>query len=272
MDGVSISGEEVARQRPSGRSGSAKTLVKGLALVDAAAAADGPVMPADLVRVSGLPRPTALRLIDVLLEQGALQRAGRAYTLGPRLAVWGQRYLDGLDVRAQAEDLMRALADETRETCYLGVRDGRKVLYVAKVDSPQAVRPAAQVGMRNPLHSTGIGKALLAFAPPEEAIAYAHGPLEPRTPNTIVEPDRLLAEMELTRERGYAIDDVENEDGVRCVAAAIRDHMGQVVAALSVSAPAYRFAFEDLSALAPGVQAAAREVSKRNGYREGGGT
>jgi DNA-binding IclR family transcriptional regulator len=78
--------------------------------------------------------------------------------------------------------------------------------------------------------------------------------------------------MELTRERGYAIDDVENEDGVRCVAAAIRDHMGQVVAALSVSAPAYRFAFEDLSALAPGVQAAAREVSKRNGYREGGGT
>jgi|SRR5215213_1265962 len=272
MDRVSIFQEDGIRPLPSGASGSAKTLVKGLALVDAAAAADGPVTLRDLLRASGLPRATALRLIDVLLEQGVLQSAGGSYALGPRLAAWGQRYLDGLDVRAQAHDLMQALAHRTRETCYLGVRDGRKVLYVAKADSPQAVRPAAQVGTRNPLHSTGIGKALLAFAPPEDAIAYAHGPLEQKTPNAIVEPDRLIAEMELTRARGYAVDNVENEDGVRCVAAAIRDHAGEVVAALSVSAPAYRFALEDLSALAPGVQAAAAEISSRIGYRHGSST
>jgi DNA-binding IclR family transcriptional regulator len=270
MDAVSISRED--RTQASRATGGAKALVKGLALVDATAAADGPLELGELLEASGLPRATVLRLIDVLLEQRVLQRAGRAYALGPRLAVWGQRYLDGLDVRAYAEDLMRALADETRETCYLGIRDGRRVLYVAKADSPQAVQPAARIGTRNPLHSTGIGKALLAFEAPGDAAAYADGPLEAKTPNTIVDRDRLIAEMDLTRERGYSIDDVENEDGVRCVAAPVRDHAGQVVAALSVSAPAYRFALEDLPRLAPGVQAAAMELSRRIGYRDGGTT
>jgi IclR family acetate operon transcriptional repressor len=273
MDKVSIPRDDRSRPRASRASGSGKALVKGIAIVDAIGASPRPLELADLLDASGLPRPTALRLIDVLLEHGLLQRAGRAYALGPRLAVWGQRYLDALDVRTQAVDLMRALADETRETCYLGVPDGRRVLYIAKADSPQAVRPAAEIGTRNPLHSTGIGKALLAFGPRDDAVAYAHsGPLESKTPNTIVDPERLLAEMERTRARGYAIDDVENEDGVRCVAAPVRDHAGQVVAAMSVSAPAYRFALEDLPRIAPGVQAAALELSTRIGYREGGRT
>ena len=110
---------------------------------------------------------------------------------------------------------------------------------------------------------------LLAFAPPEHDVsAYAAaGPLEAKTPDTIVDAERLAAEMDATRARGYAIDNVENEDGVRCVAAPIRDHAGEVVAALSVSAPAYRFAVEDLPALAPEVLAVALEISARIGYR-----
>ncbi len=269
MDQVSIPAHGGERATATGASGTAKALVKGLTLVDLVAAADGPVRLGELVTASGLPRPTALRLLDVLLEQRVLETADDgSYALGPRLAVWGQRYLDGLDVRAHAEDLMAALAEQTRETCFLGIRDERSVLYLAKADSPQAVRPAARVGTRNPLHSTGIGKALLAFGPPEEALEYADGPLEVKTPNTIVEPQRLAEELEATRARGYAIDDVENEDGVRCVAAPIRDHAGDVIAALSVSAPAYRFALEDLPALAPEVLAVALEIASRIGYRE----
>jgi DNA-binding IclR family transcriptional regulator len=265
MDNVSIP----AQRETGGATGGAKALVKGLALVDVVATRDGAVRLGDLVEASGLPRPTVLRLLDVLLEQRLLQPAADgAFGLGPRLAVWGQRYLDGLDVRVHAEDLMRGLAEQTRETCFLGLRDDRMVLYIAKADSPQAVRPAARIGTRNPLHCTGIGKALLAFAPPEAVFAYADRTLEAKTPNTIVDPARLAAEMETIRARGYAIDNVENEDGVRCVAAPIRDHAGEVVAALSVSAPAYRFALEDLPALAPDVLAAAREISSRIGYRE----
>jgi DNA-binding IclR family transcriptional regulator len=266
MDQVSILRGDGAATATKHASGTAKALVKGLALVEVISTATGPVRLADLVTASGLPRPTVLRLLDVLLEQRAVQSTEGGYALGPRLAIWGQRYLDGLDVRAHAEEPMRALAQATRETCYLGVRDDRSVLYIAKADSPQAVQPAARIGTRNPLHSTGIGKALLAFAPPEDANAYAHTPLEKRTPNTIVDAERLRAEMQATRARGYATDNVENEDGVRCVAAPIRNHAGEVVAALSVSAPAYRFALEDLPALAPKVLAAAQEISSRIGY------
>jgi IclR family acetate operon transcriptional repressor len=270
MDKVSIPASERDSAAASNASGTAKALVKGLALVELVSGADAPVRLSELVAGSGLPRPTVLRLLEVLLEQGVLQPAAEgAFALGPRLALWGQRYLDGLDVRAHAEDLMRALAEQTRETCFLGIRDDRSVLYIAKADSPQAVRPAAGVGARNPLHSTGLGKALLAFAPPGVAAAYAdHGSLEAKTPDTIVDPRHFAAELERTRERGYAIDDVENEDGVRCVAAPIRDHAGVVIAALSVSAPAYRFALEDLPALAPDVVAVAVEISSRIGFRE----
>lgn len=267
MDTVSISTDG-----PTKASGAGKALVKGLALIDAVCAAGAPLRAPELVEASGLPRVTALRLLDVLIEERALQlTADGAYALGPRLAAWGQRYLEGLDVRAAAEDLMAGLAQATRETCFLGIREERSVLYVAKADSPQAVRPAAQIGTRNPLHCTGLGKAMLAHLGEDVLGEYcAHG-LPGKTPNTITDANRLAEEMRITRERGYAIDDVENEDGVRCVAAPIRDHTGAVVAGVSVSAPAYRFALEDLPELGPRVQAAAAEVSSRIGYRQGGG-
>lgn len=241
--------------------------MKGLALVEAVAGAGQPARVPDLVRASGVSRSTTLRIIEALLEREVLQRdPSGAYALGPQLAVWGQQYLEGLDVRRRAEDLMRVLSEETRETCYLGVRDQRWVLYVAKADARQAVRLAAHVGSRNPLHSTAIGKALLASAPPAVVETYLAGPLERRTRNTITEPDRLAEELAATRVRGYAIDDVENEEGVRCVAAPVRDHAGEVVASLSVAAPAYRFERSDLPAVAPRVMAAAAELSARLGH------
>jgi len=123
------------------------------------------------------------------------------------------------------------------------------------------------VGGRNPLHSTAIGKALLALGPEQLVEPYLQGSLEVKTPNTIADPQRLLVEFENIRQRGYSVDDVENEDGVRCVAAPGRDHTGLTVAAISVSAPAYRFELEDLPRLAPQVIAAAQELSRRIGFR-----
>jgi DNA-binding IclR family transcriptional regulator len=265
MGAMSISRMDmVSKAKPA--TGSPKALIKGLALVDLVAAADRPVRLVRLVEASGLPRATALRLLDALVEHGLLLVGDAGYGPGPQLAVWGQRYLDGLDVREHAEDLMRALAEDTRETCYLGVRDGRQVLYIAKADSPQAIRAAARVGSRNPLHSTGLGKALLAFGPPDVLEEYVRGPLERKTPNTITEPEELFAELDRIRARGWSIDDVENEDGVRCVAGPVRDHAGAVVAAISIVAPAFRFAPDDLPRLAPKVLAAAGELSRRIGH------
>jgi IclR family acetate operon transcriptional repressor len=265
MDTMSISGLEAKGKQASG---AGKALVKGIAIIDAVALADRPARTAELVEATGLPRATVLRLIDVLLDEHVLQATGDGYALGSRLAGWGQRYLDGLDVRAAAEASIRRLADETRETCFVGIREGREVLYVAKADSPQPVRPASRVGSRNPLHSTGLGKALLAFSGREALHEYvAGGPLERRTPNTITDLEALGRELDATVARGYAVDDVENEEGVRCVAVPIRDHTGAVVAALSLVAPAYRFSIEDLPRLAPRVLEVGREISSRIGHR-----
>jgi DNA-binding IclR family transcriptional regulator len=250
-----------------GAQGAPKALIKGLALVELVAS-QAPLRLVDLVEWSGLPRPTALRLLDALRDRDVLELtlAGE-YVLGPRLAVWGQQYLEGLDLRAQAQDIMASLSSKTRETCFLGVRDGSHVLYVAKADSPQAVRPAARVGGLNPLHSTAIGKALLAFGPEGLVEGYLQEPLQMKTPNTITDPQKLRVELDTIRRLGYSTDDAENEDGVRCVAAAVMDHTGLTEAAISVSAPAYRFALEDLPRLAPQVIVAARELSRRIGFR-----
>ena len=249
--------------------GSAKGLVKGIALVDIVAASVKPLRQVDLVEASGLPRPTAVRLLESLVELDVLRIEARGlYELGPRVAAWGQAFLDGLDLTRQAFDIIEGLVERSGETSYLGVLDRSSVLYISAVNSPQPVRPAARIGARNPLHCTGIGKTMLAFRTTEERAALlGTDELERRTANTITDRDALTVELDAIVARGYAIDEIENEEGVRCVAAPVRDHLGTVIAAISVSAPAYRFTREHVEALAPAVIAATAELSARLGYR-----
>jgi DNA-binding IclR family transcriptional regulator len=248
--------------------GSAKALVKGLALVDLVAAADGAVRLVDLVEASGLPRPTAIRLLDVLVTAEVL-RAGDdgGYTLGPRVASWGQAFLDRLDLRASAVDAMRDLVATTGETSFLGTLDAGRVLYLMAVDGPQAVRPAARAGHRNPLHCTAMGKVLLAHLPEATARGLLAEPLERRTPNTITDVGTLFAHLAQVQFQGFAVDEIENEDGIRCLAAPVRDHTEAVVAVVSVAAPAYRMPHDRLLAHAPDVLATVAAISHRLGYR-----
>jgi DNA-binding IclR family transcriptional regulator len=246
--------------------GSAKALVKGLALIEHVAESDRALRLVDLVEATGMPRPTALRLLDVLCRAEVLRLdPDGGYTLGPRVASWGQSFLDRLDLRAQAVEPMQELVDLSGETCFLGVLDGAQVLYLAAVNSPKPVRPAARPGSRNPLHCTGIGKVLLSGRTDGEIRELLTEPLERRTENTLTELETVLHQIQLARERGYAIDEIENEEGVRCVAAPVRDHTGAVVAGLSVSAPAYRFSPGDVHRLAPEVVRVTTDLSRRLG-------
>lgn len=247
--------------------GSAKGLVKGIALVDIVSNAVKPLRQSQIVEASGLPHATAARLLDVLCQLDLLRVGSNGiYALGPRVAGWGQTFLNNFDLANLARDLIDGLVERCGETCFLGLLDRDSVLYVAATNSPQSVRPSARIGSRNPLHSTGIGKAILAFSDDETRDRLLAGIRVKKTANTIVEREPLLVELAHTRSRGFAIDDVENEEGVRCVAAPVRDHGGAVIAALSVSAPAYRFSIDDVMNLAPFVQTAADELSRRSGY------
>lgn len=166
-----------------------------------------------------------------------------------------------------AYPFLRRLRDLANETVHLVVMDGGQCIYVEKVECSQAVRMHSTIGSRVHAHCTAVGKSMLAYLSQEqvEEILGRHG-LPARTSHTITDKKRLLEELAQVREQGYAVDDVENEEGIRCVGAPIFDHRRKVVAALSVSGPAFRLTKERVRELAPHVKATALAISRQLGY------
>lgn len=247
--------------------GSAKALVKGIAIIDLLATHKDGLRLTDLVRHIDVPRATVVRLLSVLGDAHLISHShdGR-YRLGSQCAVWGAGFLSGLELREVAADVLARLAQLSNETCHLGVRDGDSVLYIDKVESPHSLRMVSRVGGLNPLHCTGIGKAILAYIPPDDLDEYCSRPLERRTANTIVAPEILRTELQRIRDRGYAADDIENEVGVRCVGAPIFDHNGELAGAVSLAGPTLRMTWERIEQLTAPVIEAAREISIRLGF------
>ena len=247
--------------------GSAKALVKGIAIVSLLASHRKGLRLTDLVSEVDLPRGTVVRLLNVLLDARLIRHsADGLYRLGARAAIWGSEFLDALELREISSDVIAHLAEISHETCHLGVREGRSVLYIDKVESPHSLRMVSRVGGMNPLHCTGLGKALLAFMSPEEFDRYTAVQLERRTENTIVEPEILRADLQRIRKRGYALDDIENEVGVRCIGAPIFDHNGELAGSISLAGPTMRMTWERVGQLAGPVMEAAHEISVRLGF------
>jgi DNA-binding IclR family transcriptional regulator len=226
-----------------------------------------PLRLVDIVRISGLPKSTAHRLLMVLCENGLLRvdTDGR-YGPGSLLLSMGMNFLRQADIRAIAWPTMEELTARTQETCHLGVLQFPWVIYLEKVESPLAVRMHSQVGALNPLHCTGLGKALLAFSSKEMIDRVCNGDLPAATVNTITDGKKLQIEMEEIRQRGFAIDDVENELGIRCVGAPVLGHEGTAVGAISIAGPDWRISPEAALTLGAEVKAAARQISIGLGF------
>lgn len=249
--------------------GSAKNLVRALALLRVLSESPGGMSLAGISRLGALPKPTAHRLLSVLAEAGMVREDGNGgYGLGPECLVLGSAFLDGLDLRREARGVLEALVERTGETCHLGIRDGNRAVYVEKVESPQMVQLRSRVGLIAPLHTTALGKVLLAYGEEAEVEELFAAGVEKRTANTITDPDEFRANLGLVRERGFAVDDVENEEGIRCVAAPVFDHEERVVASISVSGPEYRLSLEKLEELGILTRESALSLSRRIGYRD----
>ncbi|MQA27909.1 MAG: helix-turn-helix domain-containing protein, partial [Micromonosporaceae bacterium] len=200
---------------------------------------------ADLGELSGglgLPKPTLLRLLAPLREARLVEPHGESgrYRLGPQTARLGQLYLERMDLRAVAAGALKRLASTCGETAHLGVPDPPWVVYVDKVECAHPVRMVSRIGARQPMHSTALGKAWLAHAGEEAVARVIDAGLERRTPGTITAPSRLREELSRVRATGHAVDDVENERDIRCVAAPLFDHTRRPVAAVSVAGPDFR--------------------------------
>ena len=164
---------------------------------------------------------------------------------------------------------MRNLASATEETVHLAVLDHHEVIYLRKYESAPPVALYSRIGRRAPAYCTGVGKVLLAYLQDSELTAFLQTiRLERFTKNTITDKAFLQAELAKIRQQDYAIDNMEHEDGIYCIACPIREHTGEVIAATSVTIPSIRLELDALMWYLPLVQKAVRAISQELGYVE----
>lgn len=170
------------------------------------------------------------------------------------------------DPRRLARPVMERLVEKTKESVNLMVPDRDRGVYVDSVQGSQTIRMVVEIGKSEFLHCSAVGKAILAYFSDEERERIITGGLVQFTPKTITDPEILRAHLKLVRNKGYAVDDEEGEEGTRCVGAPIRGSDGRVVAGISVSGPAFRLTMQRLEELAPLVKEAADEITELMGY------
>ena len=199
---------------------------------------------ADLCKTSGLPRATVYRIVDALRAEGLVAEAqpGNTFVLGPRLINLASRSWESFDLRTIAQPAIKQLRDETGETVHLAVPGGLEMVYIDKLESPQAVRMTSRIGTRITLYSSSVGKAYLAaLTPAERDDLLGMITFNRYTPHTITQRKALEAELKATLKRGYSLDREETELEIRCLGAAIVDAAGRPVGGISVSVPKYRY-------------------------------
>lgn len=241
------------------RSAGVQSLDRAFDLLELIAAAGGEVALSGLAAASGLPVPTIHRIVRTLVASGyVLQLPSRHYALGPRLIGLGMSARTTVD--AWAGPHLRDLAEASGETANLAMMNADMMVYVAQAPSARhSMRMFTEVGARVYAHCSGVGKALMAQLPDEDVRSVLRVAGMPAcTERTITGEGALLDELALVRERGYAVDDGEQETGVRCVAV---DVNGMSLFAVSVSGPPSRLTPEAIDGLVPLLRAAAAGLS-----------
>jgi DNA-binding IclR family transcriptional regulator len=249
-----------------------KSVHKAFALLDVMSEYPEGVSITVLAKRVDMYKSTVHRLISTMMLHNAVEQdleTGK-YKLGYGLLDLGMRLLSSIDLRREALPYLQQLATQVNEVVHLAFLDRGEVVYIEKVESPQTIRMHSRVGTHVPVHATGLGKAILAFLPPREAIGIIdrYG-LAQLTEHTLTDREVFLRALETTRQTGFAFDLEEHQLGVCCVAAPIWDSSGKVAAACSVSGPSIRMDMDRLSELVPFVKSTAADISRRMGYHAG---
>jgi len=260
------SNSESSEREEKSKSQGSQTLQRGLDLLDQVV--DGPIRLADLSGRMGLTRSTTHRLANALVERGFLIFLPReGYQLGPKLLQLGFLAQSQTDVVRIARPHLEALATASEDVVHLGRLDGDQALYLDKIPGRRRVEVSSRVGDRQPVSSTGLGKALLIDEP--EHVWQRHFKAEQAASNPKVDYALWLDRMRSYAITGRAFDLEENEDQIRCVAAPIRDASGAIVAAISLSSAAQYMDDDRMAALSDDVRATAQHISSDLGWVPG---
>jgi DNA-binding IclR family transcriptional regulator len=250
-----------------------QSVARALSLLDRVAG--GTSTLGELAAAEGVHKSTVLRLLRVLESEGFVRHDGEhRYVLGPHLFRLAQQALDGFDVRFAAGPRLKKLRDETGQTVHLAVLDGTVAIYVDKLEPRETpVRMASRIGKTAALHSTAVGKVLLAGLDAGERAELVASLDYPRyTERTPAGPDALLHEVATVARKGWAEDHAENETFINCVGAPIRAGDGRTLAAVSISVPDVLLPHEAVLELVAPLLAATADISRDCGYKPGGTT
>lgn len=247
-----------------------QVLDRAAAILQVLADARTELGPAEIAARLSLHKSTIHRLLAALERHGYIRKhdSGGRYGLGLKLFELGSRAVARLDLHECARPVLDRLVQDTGETAHVCVVDDGHMVSVVNAESPRTLRTPATVGRRTPAYCTAVGKVWLASLPRPavDAVLERHPP-RAHTPHTLVDRSALIEELRRVRSCGYAVDNEEIEEGLRCVGAPVRNHTGNVVAALSVAGPAFRIPRKRVPALANLVMDAAERLSDGLGYQ-----
>jgi DNA-binding IclR family transcriptional regulator len=249
-----------------------QALDRAFAVLDLLGESETPLGLAQVASSLQLHKSTAHRFLMVLERHRMVERtASGKFRLGLRLFDFGNRAIEQYDLRDRAQPHLRRLVAETEETAHLCILEQTRVIYIDKIEPTRSVRMITRIGASNPVHCTSVGKAIMAFLP-EERIAdiLRRTRFERRTHRTIATAEAFRVEIEKTRRRGYAVDDEELEEGLRCIAVPVLDAQRLPVAAVSVSGPSFRVTAQKLPAIANQLLQCVRGISMDMGFVSAG--
>jgi len=244
------------------------SVLKAIKIMDLFSASETRLTLAEISSRLDMPKSTAHNLLNTLRSEGYIEKVDQdLYALGAAPIMLTQRARVNVEIRDPAAPLLRQLADNTRKSVYLTVKNGDYALYIYAVESSRRLLARTAVGDQVPMHCTSVGKAILAFLPEEEvkAILGRIG-LPIFTENTIDGLNALQNELTQTRQRGYSLDTGEHEANTYCIGAPIFDQRGRVIAACSISGSSPNIVTDGLADLSAQVMHTAEEISRRMGY------
>ncbi|MBC8590167.1 IclR family transcriptional regulator [Wansuia hejianensis] len=218
-----------------------------------------------------LHKSTVHRLLGTLIYKGFIVQDSMTnkYKISLKLYELGAKLVEDLDILQVSKPYTEKLMKELNEVVHLVIRDNNHIVYIDKVEADNTIRMASNIGRRSPLYCTSVGKAILAFMDGDQVEKiWENSNIQKLTKNTITDYKMFEKELQTIREKGYAIDDEENEIGVRCIGAPVFNHNKEVEGAISISGPAIRVTKDKVEKIAEMVKKYADLISKELGYKE----
>lgn len=253
------------------RSGSTvKSLRSALQLLDLVGRERGGARVKDLAALSGINTASVSKMLSTLAAQGFVRRddATRRYFLGYKLIELSTRLIESLDIRAAARPVLEELEASTNEVINLAAYHIGDLVYIDKYEGTKSLRMHSKIGGKADWVKTAVGKAVFASLPDhEKAYLLERFTYFPKTPASITSREVFLAQISEVLEKGYAVDNEENEVGILCVGAAVFDYSGKPVGAVSISWPVVRGGLERLYALQEPLRGACAGISRAMGYQ-----